>query len=944
MTPEMKKFIDLLESQLGYREKSGSLYTKFGDWYGKTVEFDADYSGAPWCDMYLSWAAYKLGYQDWIGQFAWTVAHAKWFREQDAWGKTPKPGAIVFYDWRGTNNIDAIDHVGIVTRVEGGKIYTIEGNIDGGVAKRKKRDTDKVVGYGYPEKIKARLDKEAAERAAEEQLKEANAGTGMETGASQSLAAHIPRLSDSAAQHHARGPLALVPGTPGGNPATSADGRQTLAQPAKPVQQPQAPQAAQNKPAQPQAAQPQAGQPQAGQKQAGQKQSGQKASPQNQVQSPQDQAARPQQPADRPAPQGQPTPQGQTTPQGRTDAATLGSPQGDAAAHGRATTEAPRKGKHAKHSTADTSATTTAPLPVIVDASPSSTSQALDSPALIGSALIAALAVLAVAKSRQSRVRPAPPATVGAVPRTKPGRGRRRRPRRTPRFQPVFARSAAATPTLAPSLTTAAALGDLATTAVPGDLATATTLGSLATTAVPGDLVTVTTPDLSALGTHDLVTFDTPELATVGAPVGAESAIVGAAMGSESATRDLSAFDAFRAPDHRGNGGARTTVSHDTRLTRQRMEFGAPGSGTPGSSGPESPSIGNSGSERRFMGRGAWERSRRALGASEPQIGRGGAPEPAHRPLSGPEAASTGSAPAFPAADETPLDTAAILFTEDTAAIPRITDGTPLTTSRPTTGAPDDTAAQNAGGVHTPTTGRSAGRGMAGEPVTGDIAADAGGRPTVDLDALTARALAHLDAATARAGAPFDAFAAGPRRTRPEAPHTRRSAESAPVRHTQTGKGPRPQRAYATSEGLRAFQDDTDPAYQGRRRRSQLSLPNPLADDTRFRDVLPSDAYGGTYDTMSAAFTDDAPLRGRRHRATRRDGAVVTSAVVTGGVMTGGVMTDRSVTRATGTGAAGGTGVRPGGDEPATGLFLPPIEGFAQDAPLRGRRHRVPSV
>ena len=162
MTPEMHKFVELLESQLGYSEKSGG-YTKFGDWYGQNVEFDADYTSAPWCDMYLSWAAEKLGYQEWIGQFAYTVHHAQWFRQQDAWGTVPKPGAIVFFDWSGSDRIDHIDHVGIVTGVKGNRIHTIEGNIDGGVAKRKERDTGKVVGYGYPEKIKARLDREAAE-------------------------------------------------------------------------------------------------------------------------------------------------------------------------------------------------------------------------------------------------------------------------------------------------------------------------------------------------------------------------------------------------------------------------------------------------------------------------------------------------------------------------------------------------------------------------------------------------------------------------------------------------------------------------------------------------------------------------------------------------------------------------------------------------------------
>ncbi|MEV7013444.1 CHAP domain-containing protein [Streptosporangium sp. NPDC051022] len=186
----MQKFIKLLESQLGYSEKAGG-HTKFGDWYGGNVEFDADYTAAPWCDMYLSWAANKLGYEDWIGQFAYTVYHAQWFRQQDAWGTVPRPGALVFFDWSGAKKIDGIDHVGIVTAVEGRTIYTIEGNIDGGIAKRKKRDTDKVVGYGYPEKIKARLDKEAS-RQQEVVTSDAHANNSVELSSGPSLLSMMP--------------------------------------------------------------------------------------------------------------------------------------------------------------------------------------------------------------------------------------------------------------------------------------------------------------------------------------------------------------------------------------------------------------------------------------------------------------------------------------------------------------------------------------------------------------------------------------------------------------------------------------------------------------------------------------------------------------------------------------------------------------------------------
>ncbi|MFF4773396.1 CHAP domain-containing protein [Microtetraspora fusca] len=153
----MTKLLELLRSQVGYSAQ-GNGYTKFGQWYNN-VEQDADYSDQPWCDMFLSWGARQLGYGDWFGQFAWTVRHAEWFKEQGAWGNRPAPGALVFYDWNGTGTISGIDHVGIVTKVMGDKIQTIEGNIDGGRVSIKVRGQNSVVGYGYPEKIKERMEK-----------------------------------------------------------------------------------------------------------------------------------------------------------------------------------------------------------------------------------------------------------------------------------------------------------------------------------------------------------------------------------------------------------------------------------------------------------------------------------------------------------------------------------------------------------------------------------------------------------------------------------------------------------------------------------------------------------------------------------------------------------------------------------------------------------------
>ncbi|MEW9547475.1 CHAP domain-containing protein [Nonomuraea sp. NPDC050783] len=152
--------METVRQELGYKEKSGQ-FTKFGQWYADHVQ-DTQFRDAPWCDMFLAWAADKSGLTSYVGEFAWTPSHAAWFMKQGAWSRQPEPGALVFYDWRGGKSYKGIDHVGVVERVEGKKIHTIEANVDGVWLKRKTRETDKVVGYGIP-----RLVKENADRAGE---------------------------------------------------------------------------------------------------------------------------------------------------------------------------------------------------------------------------------------------------------------------------------------------------------------------------------------------------------------------------------------------------------------------------------------------------------------------------------------------------------------------------------------------------------------------------------------------------------------------------------------------------------------------------------------------------------------------------------------------------------------------------------------------------------
>ncbi|GAA0953912.1 CHAP domain-containing protein [Actinocorallia libanotica] len=152
-------FIKKAKTQLGIRE-DGSGKTKFQEWYSKTgraaetVKRDGgslkSYLDAAWCNMFVSWVAEETGTKDTVGQDAWTIAHAKWFKEQDRWGTTPKKGAIVFFNWQGEKSLDSIVHVGIVTDVDGGKIKTIEGNTGNAVLERDRKPSQ-IVGYGYPE-------------------------------------------------------------------------------------------------------------------------------------------------------------------------------------------------------------------------------------------------------------------------------------------------------------------------------------------------------------------------------------------------------------------------------------------------------------------------------------------------------------------------------------------------------------------------------------------------------------------------------------------------------------------------------------------------------------------------------------------------------------------------------------------------------------------------
>lgn len=162
ITATASDVLALARAQIGITENAQGGGTKFQHWYAgsrralETVARDGGhpsaYLNAPWCAMFVSWVGEQLGAGSQVGSDAYTVTHAQWFRDNNRWGTEPRPGAVVFFAWNGSNSIGAIQHVGFVVKDNNnGTITTIEGNTGRGKVEERIRPKWQVVGYGYPE-------------------------------------------------------------------------------------------------------------------------------------------------------------------------------------------------------------------------------------------------------------------------------------------------------------------------------------------------------------------------------------------------------------------------------------------------------------------------------------------------------------------------------------------------------------------------------------------------------------------------------------------------------------------------------------------------------------------------------------------------------------------------------------------------------------------------
>ena len=174
MANTVDKVLKVAKGEVGYLEKrnannlynktanaGSNNYTKYGKEMHEVYPAVMDYP-AYWCDAFVDWCFYKaygistakslIG-----GNFDdYTVNSAQMYKNKGAYHKkNPQVGDQIFF-----NNGTHICHTGIVYKVDGSKVYTIEGNTSGasgvvanggGVVKKSyPLSYNKIDGYGRP--------------------------------------------------------------------------------------------------------------------------------------------------------------------------------------------------------------------------------------------------------------------------------------------------------------------------------------------------------------------------------------------------------------------------------------------------------------------------------------------------------------------------------------------------------------------------------------------------------------------------------------------------------------------------------------------------------------------------------------------------------------------------------------------------------------------------
>lgn len=134
----MSDLIDIAAKEVGFKEASGNR-TKYGEYTGT--------NGAAWCHSFVSWCAKQAGIDtNIVPKTASTDVGMSWYKQKNRFkakgSYTPKRNDIVYFK-------TGRSHVGIVERVSGNTLYTIEGNSSDMVKRRNySLNEATITGYG----------------------------------------------------------------------------------------------------------------------------------------------------------------------------------------------------------------------------------------------------------------------------------------------------------------------------------------------------------------------------------------------------------------------------------------------------------------------------------------------------------------------------------------------------------------------------------------------------------------------------------------------------------------------------------------------------------------------------------------------------------------------------------------------------------------------------
>lgn len=143
--PGAQGALDRARGMLGLNERSNTAEIN-----KVTKESGIDSSTTPWCAAFAINILKDAGILDTTGlkNPNYCPEIVRWAKEKNIWmerGSTPKPGDAILFDWGADGNSD---HIGIVEKVENGKITTIEGNSSDSVKRNTYEiNSSKILGF-----------------------------------------------------------------------------------------------------------------------------------------------------------------------------------------------------------------------------------------------------------------------------------------------------------------------------------------------------------------------------------------------------------------------------------------------------------------------------------------------------------------------------------------------------------------------------------------------------------------------------------------------------------------------------------------------------------------------------------------------------------------------------------------------------------------------------